>query len=278
MKASRTGYAAAMFAVLLTGSAYGSSPGAQRILTVTGTGGYVDVTLSATTSLDSDSNLTALRGGRQYVGFCFVPFFAADRDRGVAASAPCLARVAAFSQRNLKTFLGTAQLRPGRYRLYLFADGAATITLPLSGLRRSETLTARGKAPVAVLSASETGFGPEIGRYRQSTLLSKTSVNWVGWRFQGVSPAVASHTDMCDVPAGQQCFSGIDTGGPGSSFSAIGVYGGGGWTIYGGSGPDGNPEFLGPRDTFLTNAATDVDASVLEFTLRVDFSPGPPAS
>lgn len=253
-------------------------------VTIVGNSGFADFTLARTSAFDTLNTpetdprheLVDIRGGRTYAGFCLVPFDA--RQRKLAGSSPCMAQYRKLAQDGipLGSEGGPSSLAPGRYRLYLFADGPARITLALSGLPRSLTLRSQGRAPVVRASVKSGEFGLLVGRHQQSSTFSATGVAWVGWQYTGVAPAAAKAENICLVPAGGTCLPGFSTGGPSFGMTPISTYVQGVVTIYTGAGPDGNPAMRRAMSIFYTHVASDL-AELHAFNFQVDLGPLPPS-
>ncbi len=279
-----------MYGRLLLIAAFGSAvlpsaamaqPG-QHATTVTISGdhgGYADLTLPRDTTFTKDPYGTSMvvSGGRTYAGACLVPFDGRYRRQGIP-SAPCLGRIARVPHVGASTMLldtDDARLPAGRYRMYLFADGPARVTITVPGELRSLTLTARGAAPQVSLTFTETSLSPEVARRQLYAPVPPVGITWAGWSMQGVSPAAVGAEDLCATPVGTQCFSRYTTGDRGYDITASGSHGAGGWAASTSFGPDHFPAYTGGMDVFFTEAYTDVTTSVLGWVLSADFGTGP---
>lgn len=264
-----------------TGQAGAAPPARPTALTITGTSGFADLTLPVESSLVNDSfdRHVKITGGGEYAGFRLVPFDPTRRLRGFA-SAPCKASRGVGNRARTHPHLVSS-----------FRHGAAGRTVPVVPVRGpsgagddavagTQALAGAGRCGNTArvhVSLTRSGPSPDLIRERQSTGYSSTGVAWVGWQLRGTSPVGGLFADnMCLVPAGELCAGPLTTADHSYSSTPSGAYGAGPETLSTSSGPDGYRHLRGPVDLFMTRAATDITTR-LAFTLRVDFSPGPPA-
>jgi hypothetical protein len=263
---------------LATPSAAAPNNAPDGSITISGrTGGYADIVLTRKAHFTIADGVV-IKGGNKYAGYCMQPWRLADRARAI----PCGVVINAVDKQWQQISGGmVTDLLPGKYRVYLLADGPATVTLPMHDIGRHLRLRAGGNNPRATLTFTDaTGpAGLEAGRWRQRPHIRDNAAIWVGWYFVGRVGARAETWDMCIAPAGGECVLIVNTFGDGRWFNVGGGPGvNGGWmgaaTAF---GPDHNRDYNGYYDVMLTNVATDVDQRAQGFLLDVDFGSGPPA-
>lgn len=186
----------------------------RRTLTVAGhRTAYTDITLAHRTVFDLDH--ASLLGGGRFIGLYIEALDkpAADRDKPgarvgivkirdyhpVGEAAPTL------------TLGATTWLAPGRYRLYLISDGAATIQVPMAG-SPGRRLTPRQSAQATAAVGSNILLNPLEASNRQGMqLTSRRSISFSSITI-GRFRAFAGQIGACLALPGKDCGSATQSG------------------------------------------------------------------
>lgn len=186
----------------------------EHRLTVTAdAAGFVDVRLDEGNVIDLER--ATFRGGRSYAAVVFTRLGAlADEDSLLAVRFPGAesAGMRPVVLGHLQTGPDGTAITPGTYRLYLLADGPATVSFPVSRLRRDVTVTAsRRVSPRLRVTDIPTPLSPGFkGLYQGGDRhpFAMDGHSYTIYRLHAVfgqGPVERHGAQACDTTTGDEC-------------------------------------------------------------------------